>query len=850
MKKILCTIMVFLFFIPMFAVLTPRALAATGLVGYWKFDEGSGTTASDSSGNGNTGTLHGGATWTVGKSANALDFNGVNGYVQIPQSSSLDVTAQVTVEAWVCLRAYVDSVGEESHLVSRSDGSGGPLYVLGTHTNGTISCDTGPFTGYHSSVATLPLNSWTHLAMTYNGTIVCLYINGLLDSNYAQSGSIPTTTNWLAIGCKPTGTHGGPGTYAYTNGTIDEVRIYDRALSQQEIQADMGESVIFQDDFESYAVGSFPSSGGWQIVWNGAGDQYQVITSSYSHSGTKSLQLIGADHWSSVTKKDFSSSSDIIGYEGCIMTASTAADGSIGFFNRPIDTWGQYYAGAGFSGGNVVCGSYSTPIIPYAWYKVKVILDKNTRLYDGWINDILVVQNMVEPNDPHEILSLQVSTGWSGQPVYFDDVKVFESPKSIRVPEDYSSVQAAINAAAPGSTITIGPGVYNESVTVNKPLTIVGKLGSEPTFSGGGSGIAITLLSGATGSEISGIVITSWYVGVLINDSSDCMIQDNIVSMMSIGGIALQGNSTANNIITRNVFQNSTVAIDLTSSSHNNTVYKNIIASNGLGVKLESSGNLVYANTIEENGIGVSLSSSGSNVIYHNNFVNNTVQASISTSTGNTWDNGYPSGGNYWGDYNGTDANYDGIGDTPYVIDQNSADRYPLMQPFSAHDVGITDYTVAKTVVGQGYPLRVEVKILNYGVNDESFLVTVSANASTVAMQAVALTKCSYIIIALTWNTSGYNRGYYDISTCAWPVQGENDTADNNCTMGSVLVTIPGDINSDGTVNILDAIVLGNSFLATPGSSIWNPNADINGDNVVNILDAIILGNHFLEHYS
>ena len=419
----------------------------------------------------------------------------------------------------------------------------------------------------------------------------------------------------------------------------------------------------------------------------------------------------------------------------------------------------------------------------------------------------------------------------------------------LRVPEDYSSVQAAVNAAAPGSTIIIAPGVYNESVVANKTLTIVGKLGSEPIFSGGGSGIAVTLLPGASGSVITGIMITSWDKGILINNASGCKIQDNVMSLMNEDGIVLQGNSAANNNITRNVFQNSTVAIDLNSFSYNNTVCKNIIVSNGLGVKFESGGTLVYANTVAENGIGVSLSNTGSNLIYHNNFVNNTVQASIPTSTSNTWDNGYPSGGNYWSDYNGTDANYDGIGDTPYAVDQNSADRYPLIQPFNAHDVGITDYAVAKTVVGQGYLLRVKLKILNYGVNDESFLATANANASTVAMQAVALTKCSYIIIALTWNTSSYNHGYYSINTYAWPVQGENDTANNNCTMGSVLVTVPGDINGDFTVDIYDAITLAGGFNTLPGNLHWNANADINGDNPVDIFDAIILAGHFNQHY-
>jgi hypothetical protein len=94
------------------------------------------------------------------------------------------------------------------------------------------------------------------------------------------------------------------------------------------------------------------------------------------------------------------------------------------------------------------------------------------------------------------------------------------------------------------------------------------------------------------------------------------------------------------------------------------------------------------------------------------------------------------------------------------------------------------------------------------------------------------------------WNTTGFAYGNYTLSACALLVSGETNAA-STFVGGVVTVTIPGDINGDGTVNVLDAIILANAFLSTPSSSNWNPNADINGDGVVNILDAIIMASYF-----
>jgi len=119
------------------------------------------------------------------------------------------------------------------------------------------------------------------------------------------------------------------------------------------------------------------------------------------------------------------------------------------------------------------------------------------------------------------------------------------------------------------------------------------------------------------------------------------------------------------------------------SFSENNTVFRNNMTNNEHGLDIgSSSNNLIFENVISNNDIGVLLTSISSinNTIWNNDFVDNTKQA-IDDSSGATlfWDNG--SEGNYWSDYDGTDNNGDGIGDSPYIIDENNRDDHPLMEP-------------------------------------------------------------------------------------------------------------------------------------------------------------------------
>lgn len=228
--------------------------------------------------------------------------------------------------------------------------------------------------------------------------------------------------------------------------------------------------------------------------------------------------------------------------------------------------------------------------------------------------------------------------------------------RTIRVPEDYSTIKEAINAAKPGDTIVVSPDVYHEQLIIDKKLTLLGQKGSQTTFDGGGSGIAVTLLPEASGSTIAGIVITNWDQGILAVDSSDCKIYNNI-------------------------FIDNVIAINLTVSSTGNTICNNTISLNNIGLNLEYGGNIIYANTISESEVAIDTSNSSNSLIYYNNFVNNIENVKCADSS-NIWDDEYPSGGNYWSDHNPPDEDLDKIGDLAYIIDENNTDRYPLIYPY------------------------------------------------------------------------------------------------------------------------------------------------------------------------
>jgi len=251
----------------------------------------------------------------------------------------------------------------------------------------------------------------------------------------------------------------------------------------------------------------------------------------------------------------------------------------------------------------------------------------------------------------------------------------------------------------------------------------------------------IMLTYAASNNTIQGNYLWGNTVGFGTRESGSCynVIRKNTV-IGNYYGIDLYNNANYNVVTENNVTSNWPTptrgeGIDCRESDYN-LIWKNEIRANFVGIMLQNSqNNSMVENLIQENGGGIYLAYSSDNLAYHNSFINNTRQVADTSweypgtpTSINVWDDGYPSGGNYWSDYGGVDmcsgpcqneTGSDGIGDTPYVIDQLNRDNYPLWTPFqqkfqltvlSSPVVGITftlngtsQTTPFAAMLGEGY---------------------------------------------------------------------------------------------------------------------------------------------------
>ena len=292
---------------------------------------------------------------------------------------------------------------------------------------------------------------------------------------------------------------------------------------------------------------------------------------------------------------------------------------------------------------------------------------------------------------------------------------VIADSSTIVVPDNYSTIQEAIDKASKGDTIFVRAGTYPEHVVVDKSLSLSGENKHDTTIDGGGNGIVIRLT--ASNITFSGFTIQNGELGILFWYSSHNIFAGNTISSNSYG-IYLQysyynilsGNAAINN--SRNgIYMEGSTYNALTGNtissgndygiylyhSDNNVLSGNAFSGNDDGIRFrDSDNNVLSGNTFADNRHGILLYCSGNTTLLHNNFVDN-FEPSRSIDSVNSWDDGTE--GNYWSDYGDTDANSDGIGDLPYLIDENNQDGHPLMAMFLQFNVSIENQCYVIDVV-------------------------------------------------------------------------------------------------------------------------------------------------------
>jgi hypothetical protein len=351
----------------------------TGLA-YWKFDEGSGTTTADSSGNGNTGTLTGSPVpaWTAGYRQNALSFDGTQNYVSVPHTAALNaypitVTAwfktSVTTSAQSIVNKYVSASMNGYNVFLYNGGLCAWYFTNGTTNNAIYDSSSGGNCTLSPGV-TVNNNTWHHVAFVVD-TVANgggkLYVDGALKAtrNWTGSAGATTTTQGISIG-RYTGSGGTP----YFPGLIDEVRIYGRALSAAEVlgvYSGLNIAYVPAQDAFVYAINTSTGAQVWKSPSLGAINELRGGAAVWLRS-IKALPICGANT-DAVFVGTFITGSDlnkVYALNGGNTTVTTTGGGNC--TSASVPPGGILWT---FTGGPTLSATamrviYSTPYVDYA----------------------------------------------------------------------------------------------------------------------------------------------------------------------------------------------------------------------------------------------------------------------------------------------------------------------------------------------------------------------------------------------------------------------------------------------------------------------------------------------------
>jgi len=446
-------------------------------------------------------------------------------------------------------------------------------------------------------------------------------------------------------------------------------------------------------------------------------------------------------------------------------------------------------------------------------------------------------------------------------------------------------------ASTDNVTYTLTDDIYNTAVFVERDNIVVDGAGYTLYGEGGYTYRVGVSLVGRSNVAITNMNLVAFSVGIDASGSWNTVISGNSVANSSVSGVRLDSTSdcaiVANNITgcEHGIFltesSNNTIVgnritgfypggsysdsgINLNYSSLNN-IARNVIMDTVWGINMRySNSNAIVENRFEGNIGHIPAYESSSNRVVHNSFIG--YGGCLNVQSENVWNDGYPEGGNYWGDYSGSDLYHgvyqnetgsDGIGDTPYTNlnsappELNNTDHYPLMNPYNWGDRNIAVTFIGgrlridlpiilpmKTIVGAGYQMSFLVFVKNYGNNPEISNVTVYANATVIGTQTnVFLEANSTAILEFMWDTIGWSKDNYVFTAVADPVPDETDTLDNSLSFTMVFLGLPGDVDGNGVTNMLDVYLIAIHFGARVGDLGYVRNYDIEDDGLISMLD-------------
>ena len=482
-----------------------------------------------------------------------------------------------------------------------------------------------------------------------------------------------------------------PATASCATTTQNGIHYDPCSLSIQTSASDFVVAVVSINDAGACTI----PSGFTDIVGGGHFElDYQIASApgevAYDCSNTDSMSLVMDAIAVSGTPTVYQPHAPIIINGDSGFTSSNGVTGGSGTSSDPyvIDNW--YINGGGWQNGidirntdaffviqNVylhsIPNSYNSPVgVAFSNVTNGVLIDSRI---EGFQEGISNSPSGVFITSSNLYISGNSITASSGTGIFL------RAPINVEVSANYVSSDPSLGSS--GLNVLYGDNVWVENNTFMNLDTAI-------------------FISRSTSFLISGNQVqSSIHAGISIDQGNDFQVFYNQVSYTSGGapGIGIRVTNSGGNglMICNNTITQNDVGISL-ESSRGLYVSGNTIDGNGIGViayspYLGNSGSTaIVQNEISNNGKGVILHFTFDIVVYHNNLVNNYIQAIDTNSTANSWDNGYPSGGNYWSDYNGVDncsgpnqdvcPNPDGIGDTPYIFSYNQ-DNYPLMNPYS-----------------------------------------------------------------------------------------------------------------------------------------------------------------------